>query len=75
MELINVPEAAKTLRISKFTLRSWVYAKKIPTVRLGRRVLFDKGDLEAFVNKHKVNPKGDVWNENVIPIKTKESRK
>ena len=53
-ELLNVPEGAKELRVSKHTIRAWIYAKRIPHVRLGRRVLLRKEDLENFVNKNVV---------------------
>jgi len=49
--LLTIPEAAKTLRISSHTLRSWIFQKKVPVVRLGRRVLFREKDLEKMIEK------------------------
>ena len=53
-ELLNVREGAKELRLSIHTIRAWIYAKRIPHVRLGRRVLLRREDLESFVNKNVV---------------------
>lgn len=54
MDLLNVHEASKELRLSIHTIRAWVYQGRIPFVRLGRRVLLRRADLEAFVNKNVV---------------------
>ena len=56
-ELINLKEGAKELRLSIHTLRSWIYARKIPFVRLGRRVLLRREDIESFVNRNVVEAK------------------
>lgn len=53
-ELVNLEEGAKELRISIHTLRAWIYQKRLPFVRLGRRVLLRRADLENFVNKNVV---------------------
>ena len=58
-ELLNMKEGAKELRISIHTLRSWCYQKRIPVVRLGRRVLLRREDLEELVNKHLIAAKDD----------------
>lgn len=53
-ELVNLKEAAQEMKLSIHTLRAWTYQKRIPFVRLGRRVLLRRGDLEAFVSKNLV---------------------
>ncbi len=53
-DLLNLKEGAQALRISIHTLRSWTYQRRIPIVRLGRRILVKREDLEAFVNKNTV---------------------
>jgi excisionase family DNA binding protein len=50
-ELINLREGSQMLRLSIHTLRSWIYQKRLPHVRLGRRVLLRKEDLENLINK------------------------
>ncbi|MFX0200147.1 MAG: helix-turn-helix domain-containing protein [Candidatus Hodarchaeota archaeon] len=51
MELLNVKETANLLRISHYTLRAWIFARKIPFVRIGRRILFRRSDLEKLVEE------------------------
>jgi excisionase family DNA binding protein len=54
MDLLDIKEAAKELHLSVFTLRSWVIQKRVPHIRLGRRVMFTKADLEKFVSDSRV---------------------
>jgi excisionase family DNA binding protein len=56
-ELLNLREGAKELKLSIHTLRAWTYQKKIPFVRLGRRVLLRRQDLEELVKKNVVEAK------------------
>lgn len=56
-ELLDLREGAKELRLSIHTLRSWVSQKRIPHVRLGRRVLLRREDLEEMINKSVVMPR------------------
>ena len=53
-ELLNLKEGAKELKLSIHTLRSWIYQRRIPFVRLGRRILLRKEDLEEIVNRNLV---------------------
>ena len=48
-ELLNVKEAAKALRLSVSTLRIWCFHRRIRFVKIGRRVLFRRADLEKLV--------------------------
>ena len=47
--LLNTQESAKLLRLSPNTLRSWIFQKRVPIVRLGREVLFREKDLEKMI--------------------------
>jgi excisionase family DNA binding protein len=49
-DLLTIAEGAAHLRLSIFTVRSWIFQKRIPFVRLGRRVLLRREDLEKLVN-------------------------
>lgn len=51
-DLLNLREGAKELKISIHTLRAWTYQKRIPFVRLGRRILLRREDLEELVKKN-----------------------
>lgn len=59
MELMNFKEGAKELGLSIHTLRLWTRQRKIPFVRLGRRVLLRRGDLENLVDRNLIEAKGD----------------
>ncbi len=54
MELMSLSDGAKELKLSIHTLRSWTYQKKIPFVRLGRRILLRREDLENLVTRNLV---------------------
>ena len=60
-DLLNVRETALRMRVSVPTVRSWVCQGTIPFVRLGRRILFDRNDIDAFIaeNKHQAVKKQD----------------
>jgi excisionase family DNA binding protein len=52
MQTMNYQEAAAFLKITQGTLRNWVFAGRIKRHKLGKRVLFFKEELEAWI----VNP-------------------
>ncbi len=46
---LSLKAASQRLGVSPHTLRSWaVYKRRLPFLRLGRRLLFAPRDLEAF---------------------------
>ncbi len=51
--LYTVKEAASYLRLSPWTVRGLGWNGEIPQVKIGRRVLFDRRDLDAFVERSK----------------------
>ena len=51
--LLNVEQAAKYLGTTRWCMRSLAWEKKLPTVRLGKRLLFDVRDLDKFVDERK----------------------
>lgn len=53
--LLNYTEAAAYLSMPEGTLRSLVCRRQIPHVRItARMVKFDPGDLDAWINSHRV---------------------
>jgi len=52
--LITVEELAARLRVSLKTIRSWIYLRKIPFTKLGRRVYFSVGIVEKMLNRNAV---------------------
>ena len=57
--LKSVVEAAELLRISPWTVRSYIKTGKLKPVRLGRRVLLTDGELERLVAESQVQADAD----------------
>jgi len=53
-KLLSVVEAAARMSVSRFTLRTWLRQRRIPYIRLGRRVLVDPRDLDRFIQANRV---------------------
>lgn len=53
-ELMDLKESAPKMKVSIHTLRAWIYQKKLPYVKLGRRTLLRTEDVEKFINKNLV---------------------
>jgi len=53
---LNKQELAIFLGISKFTIDAWVSQRRVPFVKMGKRVLFDIEDIEKWINQNKVAP-------------------
>jgi excisionase family DNA binding protein len=47
--LMGIDEAAKYLGLQPSTLRRWSWERRIPTVKLGRRVLFRQDALDELI--------------------------
>lgn len=52
MPLLSLQNAATRLGVSAETLRKWAASGRVPCVRLGRRLLFDEHELQAWVARH-----------------------
>jgi len=52
--IMDVDQLSRHLSISVSTLYKWVSEKKIPYVKMGRRVVFDQGDIEKWIEEQKV---------------------
>jgi len=52
----GVRELAKYLDIPVGTLRSWVWMRKIPYVKLGKIVKFDFRDIDEWIKERRVEP-------------------
>lgn len=50
---LSRPEAAGYLRVSQRTLDTLTAAGDPPAIRLGARIVFDRGDLDAFMARRK----------------------
>jgi excisionase family DNA binding protein len=52
--LLSQQEAARYLGISYWTVRDLVFRREIPIVKIGRRVLVDRLDLDAYLDRSKI---------------------
>ena len=57
---LSYQEAADLLRVSRATLYSWVYERRIPHVRLSSRtVRFIREDLDRWMELRRINGNED----------------
>jgi excisionase family DNA binding protein len=54
--LLSQQEAAHYLGISYWTVRDLVFRREIPFIKIGRRVLVDRLDLDAYLDRSKIHP-------------------
>jgi len=52
--LLGVSAAAAYMGATEWAVRKLQWERKIPYIRIGRRVLFDIADLNAFIDRSKV---------------------
>ena len=50
--LVRASEVAGIFRVSPQTVRNWVRHKRMPSIRVGRHILFRKGDVENFLEQN-----------------------
>ena len=50
---LTVRDAARYLSASVWFIRALVYSQAVPYVRLGRKIVFDVHDLDAYVARQK----------------------
>lgn len=48
--LLTIDELAAELRVSRGTLYNWIYQKKIPYVKVGRLVRFERSAIEKYLD-------------------------
>jgi excisionase family DNA binding protein len=58
--LMTVQQAAQFLSVSVSTLYGWAWQRKIPFVKVGRALRFDKCDLENFVRANRFEARNDL---------------
>jgi excisionase family DNA binding protein len=51
--LLNVPEAAKILGVSVWTLRQWLSQRRLAIVKVGRLTKLRLEDIQDFINRHR----------------------
>ena len=58
-KLLDIQQTAALLNISVKSIYGLTCAKRIPYVKIGARVLFDQGEINAWVEGQKIKPIGD----------------
>lgn len=63
-QLMTLAEAAQFLRLNPRTLENWSRGPRprVPVIRLGemgRKILFNRSDLERWLQEHTIRPRGD----------------
>lgn len=48
--MLNVQQAATYLACSVFAIRTLGWSQTIPSLKIGRRVLFDRNDLDRYID-------------------------
>ena len=51
--LLSQQDAASYLGISYWTIRDLVFRRELPFVKIGRRILVDRIDLDAYLDRSK----------------------
>ena len=57
IRLMTVQDAAKFLAVSVSTIYGWAWQRKLPFIKVGRALRFDRTDLEDFVRTNRVEPR------------------
>lgn len=52
---VSVQEAAPILGVSTFMVRALIRQRQLPYYKIGRRIVLDVADLEAYLLQHRVD--------------------
>jgi len=58
-QAMNLEAAGKFLGVSPHTVRLWARTGRVPFFKLGRRLVFDRADLEAFLRGNRVDVRSE----------------
>lgn len=58
--LMTVDDVAAKLRVSSKTVRNWVFRGKLPSVKLGGAVRFDRNEIEEWIEEQKAEQREQV---------------
>ena len=50
-EILRVYECSQMLRVKEPTIRAWIQTKKVPVVRIGRRVFIKRETVEKILQE------------------------
>ena len=63
MDLLNLKEGSRALRLSPCTMRRFIKMGKLPCRRVGSKIFFLQKDLENFLEKCLINNQVGVFQE------------
>ena len=52
--LLTIAEVSERLGVQKKTVYAWIHTRKIPHIKVGRLVKFDRKDIETWIQARKV---------------------
>jgi excisionase family DNA binding protein len=52
-KFLTVDEASELLRVKRQTIYKWICQRKIPSISIGGRTLFDARDLDLWIESSK----------------------
>jgi len=52
LSFMTVEEIAQMLRVPKSTVYKWVYMKKVPYLKVGKRLLFERHKVLQWIEEH-----------------------
>lgn len=58
--LWNVDDVGKYLNVSRDTVYRWIDKKQMPAIRIGKKWLFRKDEIDAWLNNMERQQKGTV---------------
>ena len=73
--LLDATGAARYLSLSESYIRKAVANRRIPFVRIGKRTLFRRADLDGWVNCHVVETTDAIQDRACSIVRTRLSRK
>jgi len=53
LDLLTVQDAARLLAVSVSTIYGWVWQRRIPFVKIGRALRFDRNDLDSLIEANR----------------------
>jgi excisionase family DNA binding protein len=57
-KLLTIDETSDILKVPKATIYRWVHYRKIPYVKVGRRLSFIEEQITNFINDNNYKPDG-----------------
>ena len=52
-QLWTIEDVAEFCRVKPSVIKHWVYTRSIPFIKIGKQILFDKEDLEEWIERQK----------------------